>query len=167
MNEHTIRLQHAAKAAWSEWLSAEPWDLFVTLTDPGQSHPEHMYKRTRYLVNQMNRSLYGRNYWKRGQGIETVIGLERQERGSVHSHSLLRFPDHDIRDPAQISLRYWQKFATELGGWARLDRPKNSADVVAYVTKYVVKGGDLVIGETFNPTVPRSFSHTLLGGRLH
>ena len=79
-----------------------------------------------------------------------IVGLERQNRGSVHAHGLIRLPDHDVSDPNQFSWKYWQNFATELGGWARLDIPRSSSDVVDYVTKYVVKDGDLIIGDNFN-----------------
>lgn len=160
---HIRTIQQEAHKAYSQWLSAEKWDAFLTLTDPGLSHPEAMYKRTRYFMNQVNKSLYGKNYWKRGQGIEHVIGLERQTRGSVHSHSLLRLPDHDSRDPSVFSLRHWQKVAQDLGGHAWLEVPKDSFDVVNYVTKYVIKGGEIYLSETFNPSAPKAFHHTLLG----
>ena len=162
----SYELNHASRDAWAHWLSSERWDLFVTLTDPGLSHPEHMAKRFRYFENCVNRHLYGSKFRRRGQGIETVVGLERQQRGSVHAHGLVRLPDHDISNPRHFSLRYWQKFASDLGGWSRLDRPRNSSDVVAYVTKYVVKDGELIIGPNFNPNKPRSVDGTLLG-RLH
>lgn len=157
-------LNSASREAWSTWLSAEKWDVFLTLTDPGLSHPEAMYKRWRYFENSVNRRLYGNHHKRRGQGIETIVGLERQQRGSVHAHGLIRLPDHDAKDPLQFSWRYWQKFATGLGGWARLDIPRSNSDVVDYVTKYVVKDGDLIIGPNFNPNAPRAHSHTLLGG---
>ena len=116
-----------------------------------------------YFENSVNRSLYGNNYRRRGQGIESVVGLERQQRGSVHAHGLIRLPDHDATDPLQFSWRHWQKFASELGGWARLDIPRSNTDVVAYVTKYVVKDGDLVLGENFRPNAPKSYGMTIPG----
>ena len=156
-------LNKATREAWSQWLSAEKWDVFLTLTDPGLSHPEHMYKRFRYFENSVNRKLYGNHFKRRGKGIETIVGLERQQRGSVHAHGLIRLPDHDAKNPTQFSWRYWQKFASELGGWARLDIPRSNTDVVAYVTKYVVKDGDLVIGDNFDPNNPRIVENSLLG----
>jgi len=158
-----FELNQASRIEWSTWLSAEKWDVFLTLTDPGLSHPEHMHKRWRYLENNMNRKLYGKHFRRRGEGIETVVGLERQQRGSVHAHGLIRLPDHDVSDPIQFSWRYWQKFATDLGGWARLDIPRSQGDVLAYVTKYVCKEGDLYIGPNFNPGQSRTFEDTLLG----
>ena len=122
-----------------------------------------MYKRFRYFENSVNRKLYGNHFKRRGKGIETIVGLERQQRGSVHAHGLIRLPDHDAKNPTQFSWRYWQKFASELGGWARLDIPRSNTDVVAYVTKYVVKDGDLVIGDNFDPNNPRIVENSLLG----
>lgn len=158
----SFELNQASREAWSTWLSAEKWDVFLTLTDPGLSHPEHMAKRWRFFETTVNKSLYGKNFRRKGLGIETIVGLERQQRGSVHAHGLIRLPDHDAKDPNQFSWRHWQKFASNLGGWAKLDIPRSSADVVDYVTKYVVKDGELIIGPNFNPNNPRSIDHTLL-----
>lgn len=157
------RLRSEAKDAYTEWLSAEPWDFFLTLTDPGLSHPEAMYKRTRFFMNQVNQNLYGKKWWKRTPGIEHVIGLERQTRGSVHSHSLFRLPHHDASDPAVFSMRYWQKFAQELGGFAWLERPIDSVKTMAYVGKYVIKEGEIYISEGFNPHNPQHYRQTLMG----
>ena len=150
-------MQVEAHNAFSDWLSKEPWDCFLSLTDPGLSHPEAMYKRTRYFFNLINRKLYGRNFYKRGVGIEYVIGLERQKRGSVHSHSLIRLPDHDINNRSAFSIIDWNEEATKLGGWAKLERPRNSNDVVDYVTKYVCKGGEVFLSESFNPSYPKVY----------
>lgn len=158
-----VTLQGKAREAMTQWTSAMPWDAFLTLTDPGLSHPEHMTKRCRYFEATVNRDLYGNNHERRGRGIETLTGIERQERGSVHAHMLLRFPDHDIRDRDQVSLAYLQKKAASLGGFAWLEVPRSQADVVAYVTKYVLKDGDIILGPLFDPNKPRSYRASLLG----
>ena len=158
-----VRIAHEAREAWGQWLSAAPWDVFVTLTDPGYPHPETMVKRSRYLEAKVNDSLYGRGWKRRGEGIETVTGLERQKRGSVHTHAIWRLPDHDAGDRGQFSLAHWQKFASELGGFAWLQVPRDQADVAHYVAKYVVKDGELVLGDTFNPAAPRTYGCSLLG----
>lgn len=172
--ERLVALTEEAREAWSTWLSAEPWDVFMTMTDAGYPHPESLEKRWRFLETSMNEKLYGRHFRRRGQGIETVIGLEKQKRGSLHVHGLIRLPDHDVNDPEQFSWKYWQNFAAELCGHRQKDGsfkkgvvdftiPRSNDDVVQYVTKYVCKGGDLIIGPNFNPNRPQSFSQTLLG----
>lgn len=162
MKHHRVTLQGQAREAWAGWLSAAPWDVFFTLTDPGMSHPEHMAKRARYLEANINHALYGNHYRRRGQGIETVTGLERQQRGSVHAHMLMRLPDHNVRDRSQFSLGEWKRFADGLGGWSWPEIPRSQEDTVAYVTKYVVKEGDLMLGPMFNPNAPRTVAHSLL-----
>lgn len=156
-----VQIRQSAREAYTEWLSAEPWDFFLTLTDPGLSHPEAMYKRTRFFLNQVNKSLYGNKWWNRTDGIEHVIGLERQTRGSVHSHTLFRLPDHNALDPAVFSMKQWQRFAQELGGYAWLEPPTDSEKTTDYVCKYVTKEGEIYISKGFNPHFPRHFSHTL------
>ena len=153
----------AVRDAWTEWLSAAPWDLFLTLTDGGYPHPETMLKRCRYLCAKVNDSLYGKHWRRRGVGIEYVTGIERQQRGSCHTHSLLRLPNHDVRDREQFSLKTWQKFATSLGGFAWLEIPRDTADITAYVTKYVLKDGELELSPNLNPWQPRTFGTSLLG----
>ena len=154
----------AVRDAWAGWLSSAPWDLFLTLTDGGYPHPEAMLKRGRYFCAKVNERLYGKHWQRRGEGIEYVTGLELQKRGSCHTHSLLRLPNHDVRDREQFSLAYWQRFATSLGGFAWLEIPRDTADVTGYVTKYVLKDGELVLSGNLNPWQPRTYGTSLLGG---
>lgn len=169
-------LNAASRDAWATWLCAEPWDLFWTLTDPGIAHPEQMTKRVRHLERLVNTSLYGKNYRRNNQGIETVWGIEKQTRGSAHAHGLIRLPDRDAKDPLQFSLSHWQKESSKLGwtydkktgkrinaGHAFLEVPRSQDDVSRYVTGYVIKDGELIIGLDFNPNNPRSYRQTLLG----
>jgi hypothetical protein len=73
-------------------------------------------------------------------------------------------PDHDARDRTVFSLAHWQRFASDLGGFAWLQLPRNSDDVCAYVSKYVVKDGELVLSERFRPDAPKLYAASLLGG---
>ena len=161
----TARVSAAAvRDEWAGWLSGAAWDLFVTLTDGGYPHPEAMLKRSRYFFSKVNDELYGKNWQRRGEGVEYVTGIELQKRGSCHTHSLARLPNHDVRDREQFSLASWQRFATSLGGFAWLEIPKSTADITAYVTKYVLKDGELVLSPNLNPWQPRTFGTSLLGG---
>lgn len=157
------QIRRDAKDAYSGWLSAHPWDLFLTMTDPGLSHPEAMGKRTRHFMNMVNTHLYGNNWKRRTDGIEWVTGLETQKRGSWHSHSVIRLPHNDINDRSQFSIIDWKQKAEELGGWAKLERPRQSSDIVEYVCKYVCKEGELDWSQGFNPDLPKGYSHTLHG----
>lgn len=150
---HPVAVPSTLRGAWSEWLSRRPWDLFVTLTSDHRTHPEALHKRLRYCLHLMSNELYGRARTRRGCPIEYVNAIERHKSGWPHSHALVRFPDVDLADPLQLSLATWQKRVAETGGFCRLDRPRVQADVVSYCTKYVVKGGDLVLSDNLSPTV--------------
>lgn len=144
-------LSYLVREAWTRWLAQRAWDLFVTLTAENRTHPEALHKRFRYCVHKMSDSLYGRPVTRRCCPVEYVNGIERHKSGFPHSHALLRFPGVDMRNPAQFSLAEWQKWITDTGGFAWLSRPRAQGSVVGYVTKYVVKDGDLVLSPNLQP----------------
>jgi hypothetical protein len=133
------------RPTWSEWISRQPWDLFVTLTSEKQTHPEAMLKRFRYCMHTASDHVYGKNWDRRGTGLQWLCGLERTKQGWPHSHAVVRFPLVDIRGPegkAVFDLAYWHhKFSD--GGFAWLELPRSELAVVNYVSKYVVKDGEL------------------------
>lgn len=137
--------------AWAEWLGHRPWDLFLTLTSERRTHPEALHKRFRYCCHKIADEMYGKHWERRGAGVEYVCGMERHKSGWPHSHALLRLANVDINDAGHFSLAYWQKFITETGGYAWLQRPTSQSDVVAYTTKYVLKEGDLILSDNLNP----------------
>ena len=134
------------RASWAGWISGQPWDLFVTLTSEKQTHPEAMLKRFRYCMNHASDHVYGRHWDKHGLGVQWLVGLERTKRGWPHSHAVCRFPIVDIRGhegKAIFDLGYWQRWFTDTGGYAWLELPRSQQAVVNYVSKYVVKDGEL------------------------
>lgn len=134
------------RESWGDWIAAQPWDLFVTLTPEKQTHPEALLKRFRYVCNHYSDHVYGRNWAKRGLGVQWLVGLERFKSGWPHCHAVVRFPLVDIRGQegkAIFDLAYWQKWTSETGGFCRLDLPRSTDAVVNYVSKYVVKDGEL------------------------
>ena len=147
-------MRRQAGEAFGHWLSQEHWDALLTITDPGMSHPEAMLKQTRWFMNSVNRRLYGRKFYKRGEGIEYVIALERQKRGSVHSHSLIRLSDHALSNEI---VRYMKDLTEQCSGWSRVEIPRSQLDTVNYVCKYVTKDGDLHLSDTYDPNSPRRF----------
>lgn len=138
------------RSTWGEWIAGQPWDLFLTMThDPRgghKTHPEAMLKRFRYCSNKISDHVYGRHWDRRGLGVQWLVGVERHQSWSPHLHGLLRFPLVDIRGAegkAIFDLAYWQKWTTATGGFCRLDLPRSNLAVVTYVSKYVVKDGEL------------------------
>ena len=137
----------------------------MTLTSEKQTHPEAMAKRFRYCSNKLSDHLYGKHWGNRGLGTQWVVGLERTKRGWPHAHACVRTPLVDARDRDQLDWGYWQRWFSETGGHCWLEPVRSQAAVVAYVTKYVVKDGELELspnleltsapGQTFLPLVTR------------
>jgi len=139
-------LQPSLRATWADWISAQPWDLFVTLTSEKQTHPEAMLKRFRYCMRKASDHVYGKNWERRGTGLQWLCGLERTKQGWPHSHAVVRFPDLELasQDGRRVfDLGYWNQKFSETGGFSYLSLPRSETAVVAYVSKYVCKDGDL------------------------
>jgi hypothetical protein len=105
-----------------------------------------MFKRFRYCMNKASDHVYGPRWSTRGTGLQWVAGLERTKQGWPHSHAVVKFPGVSIAGPdgrSIFDLGYWQKWMTNTGGFSWLQIPRSSQAVVQYVTKYVVKDGEL------------------------
>lgn len=134
---------------WVEFLSRWSWEWFGTFTFKGEYiAPEAADKRWRVWVSQANRELYGPRWWKRGRGIRWVRALEMQRRGVLHYHALLG----GVQDLNPLGwMDRWENLDT---GMARIGRVESTAAVTAYVSKYVVKGGELDLGGPLRQLVP-------------
>ena len=71
-------------------------------------------------------------------------GLEYQKRDVIHSHVLLA----GVQDLRRL---FWMDRWHELAGYARIEPIESAAAVSRYVSKYVVKGGEIDMG---GPLVP-------------
>jgi hypothetical protein len=147
-NTATAKLQ----AAWIELLSRFHWDLFGSLTFRDETHPESAYKRLRLFVSMLNRKLYGPRWFKHGKGISYCVAMERQERGVLHFHVLLADPEltHLLKGSWFKLDGRWANELNEMwnqvAGFARIE-PIGCLDLVKnYVTKYVIKGGEIDLG---------------------
>ena len=135
------------RGAWCDWIAPQPWDLFPTMTSEKQTHPEAMLKRFSYCMNSITRHVYGRTRRPNDPAVQWLVGLERTKRGWPHLHGLVRFPLVDIRGPEGrnvFDLGYWQKWMTDTGGFCWLELPRSVEATANYVTKYVLKDGELV-----------------------
>src|SRR5215216_2946435 len=124
---------------WETWIRGfADWKIFLTLTfrdEVTRDQAEHLF---RFLVQVMNQELYG-NHYVRIVGhsyFSYVAGFEHQKRGALHMHVLV---DQPIK--FQLVHSIWQTVA----GYAWIEPVKDLDRAVAYVSKYVVKDGDLVV----------------------
>ena len=119
------------------------WDgVYLTCRD--FVHPEAADKCFRVLISQANRLLFGVRWSKQGRGLRWVRALEYQKRDVIHHHALLA----GVQDLRRL---YWMDRWHELAGYARIEPIDSAAAVARYVSKYVVKGGEIDLG---GPLVP-------------
>ena len=138
--DHPSRFPDRVRAAWAELLTRWSWEWFCTLTFSNpRVHPERANKAFRVWLAIANRTLFGRRWHKRGEGVTWARGLELQQRGTIHFHVLVA----GVADLRRLTMMdEWARLA----GWARI-RPVESQERVArYVAKYVAKGGEIDLG---------------------
>lgn len=126
---------------WADWIQLEPWDLFVNQTFKDHVHPERADKLHRVFIRRVNELLYGRRFREKNLGIYHVRALELQRRGVIHYHSLFRVPVGPV--PWRQSIEaIWQDLDV-VNGFCRVYPVTDRLGVARYVSKYVVKGGEI------------------------
>ena len=88
--------------------------------------------------------LYGHRWHKKGEGIRWVRALEYQKRDVIHYHALMA----GVQDLRRLT---WMDRWHELAGYARIEKIDTADAVVRYVSKYVVKGGEIDLGGPLMP----------------
>jgi len=126
--------------AWYEFIGRWEWEWFVTLTFRDMTHPEAADKAFRYFVSKLNRRLYGPRWYKKAYGgIPWVRALEYQKRDVIHFHALFA----DVKNLRRLTcMDEWDKIA----GFARIEAIRDKWAVRRYVTKYVLKDGEIELG---------------------
>jgi hypothetical protein len=142
--------------AWGAFLGRWLWDLFGNHTFRDDVHPEAAAKRFRLFISILNRKLYGPRWHKHGTGIRWVAAMERQARGVVHFHSLLGGSPELVelmRSTWKPSDQYRGAWVNEvnglwdqLAGFAKIEVIDSPDAVRGYVSKYVIKGGEIELG---------------------
>lgn len=131
--------------AWASYLSRFQWDWFVTLTFRESRHPEAADKLFRVWVNEINRSLYGKRWRQKGQGVYWVRCIEWQRRDVIHFHVLMS-DTQDLNETVRrlSSMDRWR----DLAGFSKIEKPKQQECVARYCAKYIIKGGELDLSST-------------------
>ena len=136
-------------AGYADLMGRYALPLFVTQTFAKRSHPEAVCKAHRYFLSLVNVELHGKNWRRKGIiGAQSIVGVERHKSGYPHSHAVVGHPDIDLGSDFHRPLRAALKARCEdEWGFARLEVASSAAEVNAYVSKYVVKDGDLWISD--------------------
>ena len=138
--------RQALRDAWIALLGRWEWEWFCTFTFRDLVHPEAADKRFRVLISQANRVLYGHRWHKQGRGLRWVRALEYQKRDVIHYHALIA----GVQNLRRLT---WMDRWHELAGYARIEPIDCAAAVSRYVSKYVVKGGEIDMGGPLVPAV--------------
>ena len=87
-----------------EWLAGHPWQWFATFTFAPRlkrsgkmvrPHFEWAQGLLHAALNRLNRSLFGRRYARRRQGLVMLLCWELHQDGMPHAHELVRgCPEH-------------------------------------------------------------------------
>jgi len=94
------------------------------------------------------------NSYRKGRADPVwVLGVEAHQSGTLHAHAIIRWsvqlPDLERR----LGWDLWKGagHANGLGlGFARIEPPRGQDDVAGYVSKYVVKGGEITLSPSFD-----------------
>jgi hypothetical protein len=123
--------------------------LFLTQTFRHRSHPEAVIKAHRYTMHLFNSELHGQNWRRKGvAGVQSLMGVERHKSGYPHSHAVLGHGDVDLGAGELSWLRRSIRLTCEEEwGFAKLEVAKSAAHCNAYVSKYIVKDGEIYISQ--------------------
>lgn len=168
--------------AWAEVLKAYPAHWFTTLTfrpqkfytdkytgqvraiertgRNGSMHGEAADKAFRFFVSSINREIYGRNWSARPHGgIQWARGSEFHKDGRLHFHALLSAPTADL---SHLASRYaWHEWWYREFGRNQIEQPRSQHDVAGYVSKYVVKDGEVDFSPNFGQWDPPKLDYTV------
>lgn len=130
--------------AWSDYVATfAEWKSFWSLTfadrdrthDVTRSEAEFLWRR---LVQSLNADLFG-NHYTRIVGhsyFSYALAFEFQKRGTLHMHALV-----DRRTNWELANRLWRRMA----GIIKIKTVEDVQGVSRYISKYVTKGGDVVL----------------------
>lgn len=156
LGDGTRDLVVATSAAWVELLGRYEWAWFATFTFKEAIHPEAADKKFRYWVSKVAESYLGKNWrTKPKREPQWVRGLEWQKRQVLHYHALVtNLPREYVEFAWRVFFRQvWA--GLDNGGYGRIDACDGGAAVYAYLTKYVVKGGEIDVSASLRASIPR------------
>ena len=119
-------------------------------------HPQHDAYGRQVGLKVRHHGPYANAVKKQRQYIRPpyVLGIEPHKSGALHMHAVIREPSF-FKDEweRRLGWRLWSCSPDEGGsglGISRIEPPRESMSVVDYVTKYVTKGSDLILGVGFD-----------------
>lgn len=94
------------------------------------------------------------NGYRKGRAFPVwVLGVEPQKSGKLHAHAIIKWSCALPGLSRWTGWHLWTGARSEGGfdhGFARIEPPRCQGDVAGYVSKYVVKGGELYLSPSFD-----------------
>lgn len=132
-----------------QWLTSfADWQSFITLTFKNEPEkevaPDVAKSKFLHLVRVLNTDAFGTNYRRRvGHSyFSYVLATEYQKREVIHFHALFARPVN-----FELLHRVWNSIA----GFAWTEAIKSQSDVIEYIAKYVLKGGEIELHRAKRP----------------
>jgi len=124
--------------AWVDWIADQrAWSSFISLTFKNEVSQVGALGTWGRLLRTLNKEVVGKNYTRivHHSYFSYCLGLERQTRGVLHIHGI-------VDRPVDFGLihSYWNAAA----GWAWIDPINDRQGAAEYLTKYVMKGGEIM-----------------------
>jgi hypothetical protein len=144
------------KAAWVEFLSRYEWAWLFTATFQSEIHPEAANKKFRVWASLLAESYLGRGWRRKHKRAPVwVRGLEWQRRAVLHYHALVtNIPRSYVEfETRKLYCDVWA--ALDNAGFAWCDPCTGRDGAAAYLTKYVVKGGEIDFSSNARMAIPR------------
>lgn len=152
---------------WFQLLNEFHWQWYITHTFRESVHPERADKLWRVWCSKINRYLYGPRWHKKNKSVFWVRAIEYQRRDVIHFHGLMT----GVESLNQFEwMDKWLNLDGEgvgegLTGISRIyniDKEEKTDAVIRYVSKYVVKGGEIDLSPNMpaynKPLLKRSFT---------
>ncbi len=135
---------------WQAWIDSELflWNWYVTLTFATVIHPESADKSFRKWILILNKEMYGNNFKRKGLGCYWVRASEFQQRGALHYHLLMGNILPIIR-----RLSFMDIWHNKFKGFSKIEKYDKERKATSYLTKYIMKDGDIEIGGNLDNVV--------------
>jgi len=131
--------------AWLEFIERfQPYHWYVTLTFKNAVTNTRANKQFHRYMRRINETLFGKRYRDHGLGLPYVNARERQGRGTPHFHTLIGGDVYKLKRLSYMDL--WDKGEGRkfnANGYARIWPYDKEKGAKVYVSKYVVKGGEI------------------------
>jgi len=133
--------------AWVEFIEGfEPYHWYVTLTFKNAVTNTRANKQFHRYMRRINEALFGKRFREKGLGLPYVNARERQLRGNPHFHTLIGGDVWRLRRLSYMDL--WEKGEGRkfnANGFARIWPYDKEQGAKVYVSKYILKGGEIDI----------------------